>query len=150
MSLLEIGQQIVTQFTVFLCTMNPTPCSWVSSRPLQYSRWPSCALFSPASSNHYSHSPRIFHLYLVNSCYSSSSVPVFFSVLTFQVPMMALLLARIFLFGTPVVHFTLLPWFVTEGAVLGNPGDDRAGMLSFLVVISCSESRILPYCRHLK
>ena len=114
MGLLEIGQQVMTQFTVFLCTMNPTPCSWVSSRPLQYSRWPSCVLFFQFS--------------------------CIFRVLTFQVPMMVLLLARIFLFGTPVVHFTPLSWCVTEGAVLGNQGDDRAGMLSILVIISWGES----------
>ena len=140
MNLLEIGQQFMTQVTVFLCSMNPAPCSWVSSRPPQYSRWPSCVLFSPAFSNRDSHSPRIFQIYLVNLCFSSSSFPVSFSVLAFQVPMMVLLLTRIFLLGTPVVQFTPLPWCLTEGAVLGNLGDDRAGMLSFLVVISCGES----------
>ena len=141
MSLFEIGQQSMTQFTVFLWTRSPTPWSWMLSWPLQNSRWPSCVLFSPALSNRDSQSPSMFQSYLFISCWSSSSFSTSFSVLTFQVPMVMLRLAQMIFFGTPVIHFSpTRPWCTAGGAVLGDPGDDWSGMVLFLADIPCGDS----------
>ena len=47
----------------------------------------------------------MFQSYLFISCWSSSSFPTSFSVLTFQVPMVMLLLARMIIFGTFHLHY---------------------------------------------
>ena len=53
-----------------------------------------------------------------------------------NVPMVMLFLTRILL-GTPVIHFSPPPWCPeVVGAVLGDPGDDRAGMDSDFVLSS--------------
>ena len=84
-----------------------------------------------------SHNPITCHSYLFISCTSSSTFPAPLRVLTFQVPIVVLFLARIesFLLSS-VTHFSPLPWCETGGAVLVDPGDDRSGVEFSLVVIS--------------
>ena len=72
--------------------------------------------------------------YLSISCVSSSSFPDVLSVLTFHVPTLMLFLVRS-LFGPPVAYLSPPPWCAVEGAVLVDPGDDRAGMGWMVVVI---------------
>ena len=81
-----------------------------------------------------SHSPSMCQRYLSISCVSSSSFPDVLSVLTFHVPTLMLFLVRS-LFGPPVAYLSPPPWCAVEGAVLVDPGDDRAGMGWMVVVI---------------
>ena len=73
---------------------SPTPCSCLSSRPLKESLWPSGVDVSPKCYQRTSQSPRTFHQYLSILCVSSSAFPAVLSNLTFQVPIVMLILAR--------------------------------------------------------
>ena len=92
MILLETGCQLITEFVVSLCTIMATPSSCLSCSPLYHILCPSSVVASPKFNHLTSLIPSTFQEYLPISWQSSPNFPVAYSVLTFQVPTVMLLL----------------------------------------------------------
>ena len=112
----------------------------MSSLPLKYDLWPSSVDVSQKVFHRTSQRPKMFQRYLLISYDNSSNLPAIRKVLTFQVPIVILLLTCILLVVTPVAYFSPPSWWGTEDAVLFDPGNGQSGIGWEMVVISCGVS----------